>query len=171
MSQVLNAQISAMQYVQPIGNYTVRMPRIAFAVAPTKSVQEMVQLLRSNGLPVATIAEIARVERKTVYSWLDGNDVRSFNEARVETAFRLINSATTDLRTLHRLWNRRLSTGRSLKEFLCADTLSEMAISDALTELRPMIVREAEKSKRSSPVLSPGRNSAIDDMPVAMARN
>jgi hypothetical protein len=49
-----------------------------------QTVQDMVVSLRDNGLPISAIAEIAKVERKTVYSWLDGTDVRETNAARVE---------------------------------------------------------------------------------------
>jgi hypothetical protein len=79
------------------------------------TVQDMVMSLRDNGLPISAIAEIAKVERK-IYSWLDGTDVRETNAARVETLFRLLDAAVIDYRSLHRVWNRNLSHGASVKE-------------------------------------------------------
>jgi hypothetical protein len=132
-----------------------------------QTVQDMVVSLRDNGLPISAIAEIAKVERKTVYSWLDGTDVRETNAARVETLFSLLDAAGIDYRSLHRVWNRKLSHGASIKEFLCVELLSEKAISDALNELAPAIKRhwEREDARRYSPSAS---NPVIDEMPVAV---
>jgi hypothetical protein len=131
------------------------------------TVQDMIRSLRDNGLPISAIAEIAKVERKTVYSWLDGTDVRETNAARVETLFRSLDLAAIDYRGLHRVWNRKLSNGHSIKEFLCAEFLSEKAISDALTELSPAIKRHSERDgvRLSAPSTS---NPVIDEMPVAV---
>jgi hypothetical protein len=131
------------------------------------TVQDMVRSLRDNGLPISAIAEIAKVERKTVYSWLDGTDVRETNAVRVETLFRSLDAAAIDYRSLYRVWNRRLSHGSSIKDFLCAECLSERAISDAMNELSPAIKRHSERDgvRRSSPTAS---NPAIDEMPVAV---
>lgn len=138
--------------------------------APTTvlAVKEMVARLRDNGLPIAAIAEIAKVERKTVYAWLDGSDVRGANATRVETLFRLLNAATTDFRALHRCWNRKLQSGLTIKQLLCVDDLSEMAISDALSELSPAIRRHAARDVLTGPRLSVSKNPAIDEMPTAV---
>ena len=100
--------------------------------------------LRDNGLPISAIAEIAKVERK-IYSWLDGTDVRETNAARVETLFRLLDAAVIDYRSLHRVWNRNLSHGASVKD----EFLSEKAISDALNELAPAIKRHLDREDAS----------------------
>jgi hypothetical protein len=137
------------------------VPKVALTV------QDMIRSLRDNGLPISAIAEIARVERKTVYSWLDGTDVRETNAARVEILFRLLDVAAIDYRSLHRVWNRKLSHGTSIKEFLCVELPSEKAISDALNELAPAIKRhlEREDARRYAPSAS---NPVIDEMPVAV---
>ncbi len=132
------------------------------------TVQEMIETLRDNGLPISAIAEIARVERKTVYSWLEGTDVREANVARVETLFRLLNAAAIDYRSLHRVWNRKLSHGASIKQFLCADFLSSKAISDALNELSPAIMRHSARDDARRSMPSATSNPVIDEMSVAV---
>lgn len=131
------------------------------------TVQEMVKQLRDNGLPIAAIAEIAKVERKTVYSWLDGTGVRNANADRIEILYRILVTAAVDYRSLYRVWNRKLGHGSSIKQFLCAEHLSEVAISDALEELLPAIKRHSEREDVRRPAPDAKNNPVIDEMPVA----
>jgi hypothetical protein len=131
------------------------------------TVQEMVERLRDDGLPIAAIAEIAKVGRKTVYSWLDGTGVRNANADRIETLYRILATAAVDYRSLYRVWNRKLGHGSSIKQFLCAEDISEMAISDALEELLPAIKRHSEREDARRPAPDAKNNPVIDEMPVA----
>jgi hypothetical protein len=131
------------------------------------TVQKMVKRMRDQGLPISSIAEIAKVERKTVYSWLDGAEVREGNVARVDTLFRSLNACPVDYRSLHRVWNRKLHHGYSIKELLCADTLSGPAISNALSELSFVLKRHSEREESRGAVSGTTLNSVIDEMPVA----
>src|ERR1700722_18944739 len=48
------------------------------------SSNEIVAWLKNEGLPIALIAEITFVERKSVYAWLNGGAIRPYNQARLE---------------------------------------------------------------------------------------
>lgn len=131
------------------------------------TVQEMVKRLRDNGLPIIAIAEIAHVERKTVYSWLDGAEVRPANVDRVEVLFKLLSGATNDFKSLYRVWNRQLSHGSTIREFLLVGHLSEPAIEEALRELAPAIKRHADRERLRRTESGATSNPVIDEMPVA----
>jgi hypothetical protein len=66
------------------------------------------------------------------------------------------------------VWNRKLHLGFSIKELLCADTLSELAILNALSELSSAIRRHSERedARRQAPGVS--TNPVIDEMPTAV---
>src|SRR5271165_6427104 len=49
--------------------------------------QEIVLWFRNEGLPLAAIADIARVERKSVYAWIDGGPIRQPNQERLENLY------------------------------------------------------------------------------------
>lgn len=151
----------------PSASLLVRAVETKSGADPVLTVVEMIRAFRDKGLPVAAIAEIAKVERKTVYSWLDGGvDVRGSKAARVETLYQLLN-ATTDYRSLYRVWNRKLDHNHSIKDLLCAADLSDPAIRDALRELAPAIQRYAERDASRRPPRSAAGNPIINEMPVA----
>jgi hypothetical protein len=151
----------------PSASLLVRGVETKSIADPVLTVVEMIRAFRNNGFPVAAIAEIAKVERKTVYSWLDGGvEVRGSKAARVETLYRLL-SATTDYRSLYRVWNRKLDHDHSIRDLLCAADLSEPAIRDALRELAPAIQRYAARDAARRPARSEASNPLINEMPIA----
>jgi hypothetical protein len=135
--------------------------------APALSVKDMVTYLRGGGLPIAAIAEIVKVERKTVYSWLDGVEAREAHATRVETLFGLLAKNKIDLRSLYRVWNRTLEHGSSIRQMLTADFLSEPAIKDALNILGPALAKHSERDAVRRAPRDGARNPVIDDMPEA----
>jgi hypothetical protein len=149
------------------------MPKAARAsVAKTDrasalSVNDMVARLRAGGLPIAAIAEIIKVERKTIYSWLDGVAPREAHAARIEMLFKLFNGGKVDLRTLYRVWNRKLEHGNSIREMLAAEYLSEPAIRDALALLSPAMARHAKRDADRRAPADGARYPVIDEMPEA----
>jgi hypothetical protein len=134
---------------------------------------EMVRNLRQLGLPILTIAQIAHVERKTIYSWLDGAKVQDSNAKRMELIHGLLTEATggesPDLRNLRRFWDRSIpGVGASLGDLLSAEMVDTNAVRTALEVLRPAVARAAERELRMAG-LSSGRqgNAYLDEMPEA----
>jgi hypothetical protein len=134
------------------------------------SVPEMVTRLKDNGLPVAAIADIARVERKTVYSWLDGSATpRKQHEERMWTLFTLLRKAAGgSYRPIYRVWNSKGADGVTLKDLLTAESLDVRAIEAKLGELAGSIERYArmDRAKAPNPRVSTG-NPVLDELPVA----
>ena len=64
--------------------------------------------LRNGDLPISAIAEAMRVERKTIYSWLSGGDMRNANTQRAAQLHALLTGvAGVDIRTLYRFEHAR----------------------------------------------------------------
>jgi hypothetical protein len=102
--------------------------------------QEIAQWFRKGGLPIAVIAQIVRVERKSVYAWMDGGHIRPQNQKRIEQLYALLSGyGQEDLISLYRFWKRQLSSGQSLGDLLIEENLNVRAIQKALSELRPLV--------------------------------
>lgn len=135
--------------------------------SPTRAltVQERVSDLRDNGLPVAGIAELARVERKTVYSWLDGTATpRQEHEDRVAALHELLKGPFGgNYKVLHRVWKSKGSDGQSLRDLLTAEKVDTDSIRKKLADMAVTISRYARieagkdgpaKVSRDNPVIS-----------------
>lgn len=129
------------------------------------TVQERVSDFRDNGLPVSMIAEMARVERKTVYSWLDGTATpRQEHEDRVATLHDLLQGPFNgNYKILHRVWKSRGSDGVALRDLLTSEAVDIGATHQKLADMAATIGRYAriEASKggatrvsRDNPVIS-----------------
>lgn len=112
------------------------------------TVSEVVASLRAAGLPITAIAEAAQVERKTVYSWLDGAaNVRESHSSRMAQLYNLLLPAGhRDLHNLYRMWSTPLMEGVTLRSLLAADSLDEKRIRSAVTTLMPKA--EAQHKRR-----------------------
>lgn len=110
------------------------------------STREMAAALKSKGLPIAALADVLDVERKTIYSWLDdGVDANPPNYERLSVVHKLLDGETDGtLRFYHRFWERSLPGGGSLKDLLFAVDLDEVAIVNALTAMRPAVARATQ---------------------------
>lgn len=137
---------------------------------PALSVQEIVSKFKEAGFPVSAIAEIARVERKTIYSWMDGIPARPQNDERMQLAYGSLNSANGGKPAgLYRVWRQKLSDGSSLRDQLTAEDLRPDSIVAAVQELQPSIdyqLKLAQKRSKASSLES--GNPVIEQMPIAV---
>ncbi len=119
-------------------------------IAPLSS-QEIVKWLRDEGIPLAVIAEIAGVERKSVYAWLGGGAVKPHNQERLEKIYTLLNEGKlTNLRHLYRFWSRNVVGERSLGLLFEEKVLDEASIRHSLTQLWPLAKKEALRDGAST---------------------
>jgi hypothetical protein len=146
-------------------------PWSQFAPVPSQAVtvQEMVSDLRENGMPVAAIAEIARVERKTVYSWLERTaNPRQEHEDRVAELHGVLREAFSgNYKVLHRVWKTKGSDGMTLRDLLTVENVDLVRLQGKLAEMAVTIGRYArlEASKPTAPKVS-RNNPAIDESMV-----
>jgi hypothetical protein len=111
--------------------------------SPLLSSQEMVVWLRDEGIPISVIAEIAKVERKSVYAWLSGEAVKAHHQIRLERIYCLLNeNKLTTLRQLYRFWSRDVIGEQSLASLLQEKVLDEASIRSALSHLWPLAKKE-----------------------------
>nr|WP_278116335.1 hypothetical protein [Mesorhizobium sp. WSM4875]WIE94750.1 hypothetical protein P9270_029915 [Mesorhizobium sp. WSM4875] len=130
------------------------------------TVHERVSDFRDNGLPVATIAEMARVERKTVYSWLDRSVTpRQEHEDRVAALHDLLQAPFSgNYKVLHRVWKSKGSDGLALRDLLTADEVNLDAARSKLTELAVTISRYARlEASKDGPAKVSRDNPAISE--------
>lgn len=128
--------------------------------------QEKVARLRSAGLPVSALAEAMQVERKTVYSWINGGDMRIPNVQRVSQLYALLSGMDgLDARSLYRFWNTPVTGGTTLRGILTADTIDDTAAQKALAELRPAVLRAQEIEQKMARRGS--ENPVLDEAPEA----
>lgn len=129
---------------------------------PSLSSQEIVTWLREEGIPIAVIAEVAGVERKSVYAWLSGGAVKVHNQERLEKVYSLLNeNKLTSLRHLYRFWSRNIMGEQSLASMLQAKVLDEISIRNALSQLWPLAKKEDMREGLSTTSSSIKSNSFL----------
>ncbi len=102
--------------------------------------REMVGALRDLGLPMAALADILDVERKTVYLWADGGLARPENHDRLVQVHGLLgHEEPGSLRYFHRFWERKLPEGGTLREILTDGHVDAERTRIALNFLRPHV--------------------------------
>lgn len=135
---MLRPQMWIKQRTAYIGTAEVVMRR----PSPLSS-QEIVVWLREEGIPIAVIAEVTGVERKSVYAWLSGGAVKTHNQERLEKVYSLLNeNKLTSLRHLYRFWSRSIIGEQSLASMLQEKVLDETSIRNALSQLWPLAKKE-----------------------------
>lgn len=118
---------------------------------PSLSSQEIIVWLREEGIPIAVIAEVAGVERKSVYAWLSGGAIKAHNQERLEKVYSLLNeNKLTSLRYIYRFWSRSIIGEQSLSSMLQASVLDEISIRNALSQLWPLAKKEEIREGLSS---------------------
>jgi hypothetical protein len=153
--------LALMQRLEPIASFTSRG---TVTNRPTMTVQEMVAALRDGAMAISAIAEAMRVERKTVYSWLNGNEVRGANAQRAALVHSLMTGVPdVDVRNVYRFWNTPVDGERTLREVLSAEVIDERAARSAIGGLRPAALRAMESERRMSRQ-GPG-NPILDELP------
>jgi hypothetical protein len=130
--------------------------------------QEMIASLRKGGLPVSAIADAMRVERKTIYAWLSGGDVRNANSQRAALVHALLTGVPgVDARALYRFWNTALDAKMTLRDLMTAKNIDELAARSALDNLRPAALRSMASEKKMS--RQGPTNAILDEIPEAGA--
>jgi hypothetical protein len=110
------------------------------------SSNEIVKWLKNEGLPIALIAEITFVERKSVYAWLNGGAIRPHNQERLEKIYTLLNeNKIADLRNLYRFWSRVIPNQRPLSLLFQDKDLEEKSIKLVLSHLWPLAEKEQKR--------------------------
>lgn len=137
------------------------------------SLLDMVAEMKKGGLPVASIAQFAGVERKTVYSWLDGSATpHPDREERVATVYPILKERFGgDFGLMYRVLRAKDLDGNSLESLFAAAKIDVDAVKRQLAVLNTSIetIKTAETRKKAKPFKSTmGRNGAIDDSPVAV---
>jgi hypothetical protein len=128
--------------------------------------QEMIAELRANGLPISAIAEAMRVERKSIYSWLNGGDMRSANTQRATQVHALLNGVAGVVpRGLYRFWNTPVDSKPTLRELMTAETIDGVATISALNKLRPAALRAMENERKMAQQGT--SNPTLDEIPEA----
>lgn len=158
----IGAAIGLLCYPMLIKNrtaYTVTTEGIKH-LSPLSS-QEMVAWLRKEGLPISVIAEIAGVERKSVYAWLNGGAVKSHNQERLEKICSLLNeNKLATLRHLYLFWFRSLKGAPSLASLLQEKVLDETSIRRTLSQLWPLAKKD-EVNEESNPPIATVKSNPI----------
>lgn len=127
--------------------------------------KEIVLWFCTEGLPVAAIADIARVERKSVYAWVNGGLIEEPNQGRLEKLYNLLSDKKqAELIHLYRFWSRQLMNGTSLGALLCEERLNVLAIKAALSELWPMALRAKKSIKINAHKNSGKSNPFLDEI-------
>jgi hypothetical protein len=99
---------------------------------------QIVIFFKNDGLPISAIAEIVKVQQKTVSAWLKEGAIQLHNQTRLETLYHLlIEEKQASLLHLYVFWNHKLSNGRSLSSLLKEPELQTNVIKHALLEVWP----------------------------------
>lgn len=140
--------------------------------SPALSFQKIISHLHEEGIPISAIAECARVERKSIYSWLKGGVVRAENQSRLETIYNLlIENKRSSLLYLYRYWNQSVGHNSTLRSLLKEDSLNFTAIKKALLKLWPLAENYQNELSRSYLEANndTGQQEAITDWHGAIA--
>jgi hypothetical protein len=153
-----------------------RIPPITSFASPTEflrmvspaTAQEMIANLRDGGMPVSAIADAMRVERKTIYTWLSGGEVRKPNLQRADQVHALLTRVSgVDVRGVYRFWNTKVDGNSTLRDLVTSDNIDELAVRSALDNLRPAALRAMASEKK---MLRQGpTNAVLDEIPEAGA--
>ncbi len=137
------------------------------------SLLDIVAEMKKGGFPVASIAQFVGVERKTVYSWLDGDSTpKADREERVAAAFPILKERFAgDYALLYRVLRSKNRDGSSLETILAGEMIDISALNRHLAFLDGSIesLKAADARKKAKPFKTvTGRNGAIEDSPVAV---
>ena len=153
-----------------------RIPPITSFASPTEylrmvspaTAQEIIAALRKGGMPVSAIAEAMRVERKTIYAWLSGGEVRKPNLQRADQVHALLTRVSgVEVRGVYRFWNTKMDSNKTLRDLMTSENIDELAVRSALDNLRPAALRAMaveRKMSRQGPT-----NTVLDEIPEAGA--
>ncbi|RUM16844.1 hypothetical protein EFD56_21235 [Rhizobium phaseoli] len=151
--------------VATLGSRTHVAPEI---VTPTLSLKDMVADLNENGFPVSLIAELANVERKTVYNWINETVTpQQETEDRVAAVYPLLRNAfDQDYAIMRRVWRTKSREGESLQSICAEGKIDVAALEKHLKSISASIKRNAAQDGRGKPE-EVGDAPAFGEHPVA----
>ncbi|MFS8111663.1 hypothetical protein QD460_08070 [Rhizobium jaguaris] len=137
------------------------------------SLVDMVAEMKANGFPVSSIAQFAGVERKTVYSWLDGTaKPHTDREERVSEVYPILKKRFGgDFNLMYRVWRSKTRDGESLESIFSEAKINVDAVQKQLEFLNSSIenLKAADTRRKSQPTKSAGgRNDFVENSPVAV---
>lgn len=137
-------------------------------VTPTLSLKDMVADLADNGFPVSLIAELANVERKSVYNWINGTVTpQQETEQRVAAVYPLLKTAfSQNYANMRRVWRTKSRTGESLQSICAQEKIDVVTLAKHLASVEASIKRNALQDARRKPEEESGA-TAFGDNPVA----
>jgi hypothetical protein len=126
---------------------------------------DMVYELKMGGFPVEAIAQFAGVERKTIYTWLDGSTIpHSDYQDRVGTVYPILKERfDSDFALMYRFLRAKDRAGNNLESLFSRPTIDVDALKRLLVVLNTSIEahKNAEARKKAKPYKSAtGRNGA-----------
>lgn len=121
-------------------------------VRMAKPTRVLVKNLREIGMPIAGIADVVGVQRKTVYSWVSEDVIAdAHNHDRLQAISDLLcKEPPGSLQFLTRHWERQLPEGGTLKGILASESLDLERAHEALEWLRPAMLRSVKQSRPHS---------------------
>lgn len=135
-------------WIKPHTDFYSNQESLSITDVHFTTAKEIASWLRDEGLPIAIIAEISNVERKTIYSWLSGGPAKDYNIDRLNKIYILLNEKKqADLRNLYRLWNRPVIDKKPLKILFSEKKLDILSIKQTLTALWPIAKKNMELDK------------------------
>lgn|GEM_PF-3997628 len=136
------------------------------AVRPALTAQQLVTALRDGGMPISAIAEAARVERKSVYAWLQGSRARGDSLRRLEAIHSLMTSNDADVRNLYRFWHSKVDGERTLRDLMVSDQVGSREVREIVRGLGPAVRKAMETARKMA--RSGTENPVLDDIPEAV---
>jgi hypothetical protein len=157
---------SPMLCTEAIASFVPKAKTGMFRATSPVTAQEMIARLRKEGLPISAIADAMRVERKSIYSWLNGGEMRIAKTKRAAQLHSLFTGiAGVNARGFYRFWNTPVDGQNTLHDLIVADNINEAAAAAALNKLHPAALRAMETERRMA--RQGTGNPAVDDLPEA----
>lgn len=150
-----------------------RLPLVDEVSEHHVSLLDMVKEMKEGGFPVASIAQFVGVERKTVYSWLDGGATPNPDrEERVAKVYSILKERFEgDFGLMYRVLRAKSRDGVSLESLFANEVIDVASVERQLAVLNSSIesIKASEARKKAKPFkTNTGRNGAIEDSPVAV---
>ncbi len=150
--------------IEPTASFASKLDPLQWVSLMTA--QEMIADLRRAGMPVSAIADAMRVERKTIYAWLNGGDVRTANVQRAAQIHTLLSgTADVDVHGVYRFWHTALLGKHTLRDLIAAENIDELKVRSVLNQLRPAALRATASEKKMT--RQGTTNAILDEIPEA----
>lgn len=137
-------------------------------IEPTFTLRDMVSDMSENGFPVSLIAELANVERKTVYNWI--NEIvtpQRETEERVAAVYPTLKSAFGgNFANMRRVWRTTSRAGESLQSICKQENIDIAALEKHLASIKSSIERNALQDARRKSEAG-DTSTSFGDNPVA----